>query len=165
MSRANDCEVSTIQCRDCTDPKALREGYDRGIDGPERKVTVATHELRDTNPVSGDDRLRDQISGSEIAEKSYFGRPAKACLDEVSHFGNDELRHQQRPWVRFEEPQALCVIIVVFIDVGVERSGVDDQRDLRVSSRMISSMRRAVSREPLLPAFAARSFRRVRLPR
>lgn len=65
----------------------------------------------------------------------------------------------------FQKPEAVLMVRVIFVDVRVQRSGIDDQRDRRVSRRMISSIRRAVSREPLRPAFAAISFRRVPPPR
>jgi hypothetical protein len=47
--------------------------------------------------------------------------------------------------MRFQKMQARFVVAVIFVDVGIQRAGIDDQRDLRTSRRMISSMRRAVS--------------------
>ena len=52
------------------------------------------------------------------------------------------------------------MVPVVLIDVGVEGTRVDDQRDRRVSRRRISSIRRAVSWRPLRPVFAAMRRRR-----
>ena len=64
----------------------------------------------------------------------------------------------------FKELQACFMVVVVRVDVGVKRTGIDDQRDRRASCRMISSMWRAVSRRPLRPAFAAMRFRRALPP-
>ena len=76
----------------------------------------------------------------------------------------DELRHEQWPRVGFKELQACFMVTVVLVDVCVKRSGIDDQRDRRASCRMISSMRRAVSRRPLRPALAAIRRRRATPP-
>jgi hypothetical protein len=75
------------------------------------------------------------------------------------------LRDDKRTFVRLEQCEARFVVAVVFIDVGVKRPGIDNQCYRRASRRMISSMRRAVSRRPLRPAFAAMSRRRLPPPR
>jgi hypothetical protein len=54
-----------------------------------------------------------------------------------------------------KQVQARLMILIVLVDVSVEWARVDDQRDRPASLRRISSMRRAVSRRPLRPAFAA----------
>lgn len=67
--------------------------------------------------------------------------------------------------MRLEERQADLVIAIVLVDVCVQGAGVDNQRDRRASRRMISSIRRAVLRRPLRPAFAAIRRRRPRPPK
>lgn len=62
--------------------------------------------------------------------------------------------------MRLEEFEALGVMVVVCVDVGVERTGIDEKRYRETSSRRISSMRTEMSCEPLLPAADAISFRR-----
>jgi hypothetical protein len=59
-----------------------------------------------------------------------------------------------------EQFEALGVMIVVCVDVGVERTGIDEEGYRETSSRRISSMRTETSCEPLLPAAAPISFRR-----
>jgi hypothetical protein len=44
-----------------------------------------------------------------------------------------------------EEFEALCVMIVVGVDVGIERPGVDEKRYLFTSARRISSIRSEIS--------------------
>jgi hypothetical protein len=165
MLGTNDCKVAPIQRRDRTDAESLGDRHDGRIHCPERKVVISAYELRDAHPIAREHGLGDQVPGGEITEEPNLGGPAQARFDEIGDFGDDELRHQQRTGMGFQKAQTLFVVAVVFIDVGVERPGVDDQRDLRASSRMISSMRRAVSREPLRPAFAAINFRRAPPPR
>jgi hypothetical protein len=63
-----------------------------------------------------------------------------------------------------EQFEALGVVIVVCVDVGVERSGVDEEGYRETSSRRISSMRTETSCEPLLPAAEAINFRRPDRP-
>jgi len=62
--------------------------------------------------------------------------------------------------VTFEELLASVVKCIRSVDEGVERSGVDDQRDRRLSARRISSIRTEMSRSPLRPAAADKNFRR-----
>ena len=59
----------------------------------------------------------------------------------------------------FEKLEALRVVLVIGVDVGVERTRVDDKGYLDTSERKISSMRTEMSCEPLRPALAASSFR------
>lgn len=57
--------------------------------------------------------------------------------------------------MRFQERESFDVVVVVGVDVGVERSGVDKDRYWATSSRRISSIRTETSWDPLLPAPAA----------
>jgi hypothetical protein len=101
MFGTNDGEVPPIQRGDGMDPKPLSEGHDGGIDGPKRKVVISAYEFRNPHPIAGNDRLREKISGSEVAKEAHLRLPAQACFDEIGDFGDDQLRHQQRTWVRF----------------------------------------------------------------
>jgi hypothetical protein len=47
--------------------------------------------------------------------------------------------------VSFQQLEARGVVGVISIDIGIERAGVDDQRDESASARMISSIRSEVS--------------------
>ena len=55
----------------------------------------------------------------------------------------------------FQEAETGSVVLVVGVDVSVERAGIDDQRDNGTSLASISSMRSDTSRQPLRPAAAA----------
>ena len=59
-----------------------------------------------------------------------------------------------------EQIQAGRVMSIVCVDVGVERPGIDDQRDAGTSLARISSMRSEMSEQPLRPAAAAPRRRR-----
>ncbi len=67
----------------------------------------------------------------------------------------------------FEEVDAFVVMIVVRIDVGIERTGIDEDGYLDTSSRRISSIRTETSCDPLRPAAVAIMRRRPvgRVPR
>ena len=52
------------------------------------------------------------------------------------------------------------MVVVVCVDVGVERAGVYEESYRETSSRRISSMRTETSCEPLRPAAEAINFRR-----
>lgn len=162
--RTDDREVPPIQRGDDVEAEPLGEGYDGCVDGPERKIAISSDELGDPYPIAWENRCGREVPGGEVAQEPHFGCPAEAGFDEVGDFGDDELRYEQRPRVGLEKLQTRFMIAVVFVDVCVERSGIDDQRDRRASCRMISSMRRAVSRRPLLPALAAIRRRRAAPP-
>lgn len=55
-----------------------------------------------------------------------------------------------------EEVKGVVMVPVVGVDVGVERSGVDQDRYFATSAARISSMRSEMSSRPLRPAPAAR---------
>ena len=153
-----------IQRGDDIEPKPLGKRDYRRVDRSKRQIAISGYELCDPYPVAGENRCRDEVSRGEIAEESHFRHPAKASLDEIGDLGNDELRHEKRPRMGFEELQAWFVVSVVLVDVRVKRPGIDDQRDRRASCRMISSIWRAVSRRPLRPALAAIRRRRATPP-
>ncbi len=64
----------------------------------------------------------------------------------------------------FQQFEAGRMVTIIAIDVGVERSGVDDQRDESTSFATISSIRSEMSWRPLDPAPAASILRRVVAP-
>jgi hypothetical protein len=141
--------MATIRRGDLGRVEALGGGDDRGVDRAERQVAVARHQLGDPDGVGGVERLEDQVATREVAEEPDLGLPAEASAKEVRDLRYDERRHDERPGVRFEQLEGRCVMGVVGVDVGVERTGVDDQRDDGVSEAMISSIRPDTSLRPL----------------
>lgn len=63
----------------------------------------------------------------------------------------------------FEQLETLVVVVVIRVDVGIERTGVDDQSYRETSMRRISSMRAETFPDPLRPDPAASSLRLPRL--
>lgn len=141
----NDAEVPAIECRDLDKVQALGGRDDRGVDRTEWEVAVAGGELGDAQPVTGEDGFGPQRAGGEIAEEADLCDDAEPCCDEVGDFADDEDRDEQRTGVGLEELPALDVVAVVGIDVGVERAGIDQERDVPISSARISSMRSETS--------------------
>lgn len=163
MSRANDVEVAPVQRRDLVLVESFRGSYDRCIHTAEREIAVDAHKLGDPKPVLGGDRVRDQAAGREVAEEPNLRLNAESGPQEVHHFGDDELGDQKRTGVSFEQFEALVMVVVVSVDVGIERAGVDDERYRETSMRRISSMRAETSPDPLRPTPAASSLRLPRL--
>jgi hypothetical protein len=162
--RADHSEVPSIERRDDIEAESLGKRHDGCVDSPKRQIAISSDELCDPYPIACENRCRSKAARGEIAKEPHFGCPAKAAFDEIGDFGDDKLWDQQRSWVGFKQLQACLVVAVVLVDIGVKRSGIDDQRDRRASCRMLSSMRRAVSRRPLRPALAAIRRRRVAPP-
>jgi len=165
MLGANDRKMSSIQRRNGRGAQTLCCRHYRRIYGTKRKIVVCRDKFCDTDPVGRKDRFGEQISCREITQEPNFCRPAQPRLEKIRNFGYYELRDDERTFVRLEQCETRFVVAVVFIDVGVKRPGIDNQCYRRASRRMISSMRRAVSRRPLRPAFAAMSRRRLPPPR
>jgi hypothetical protein len=77
----NDCEVASIQSRDITDTESLGERHHGCIDCPQWQIVISGNELRNPQPIAGMDRLRDEISGSEIAEEADLRGPTQPSFD------------------------------------------------------------------------------------
>jgi hypothetical protein len=157
--------VPAVGGGDLCDAQALRRGDDGGVDGAEREVVVTGDELGDPERIGGVDRLERQAARGEIAEETDLGVPAEAGGDQVGDLGDDQGGDDERSRMGLEQCEAYGVVVVVSVDVGVERTGVDDQRDGSVSARRISSMRAETSPRPLRPAPAAPRRRRFSAPR
>jgi len=80
----------------------------------------------------------------------------------MDDLGDDQGRDDERAGVGLEKFECRGVVSVIRVDVGVKRSGVDDDRSYRATSAArISSTRSETSLRPLCPAPAAPSRRRV----
>jgi hypothetical protein len=82
-----------------------------------------------------------EIPAGKIAEKADLGLPAQARPDQIGDLGDDEGGDDERAWVRFQQLEAGRVMGVIGVDVGVEGSRVDNQRDGAISEARISSIR------------------------
>jgi hypothetical protein len=160
VSWANDREISSIESGELNDAETFSGGDDRSVHGSQREIPIAGNKLCDPDPVARLNWFGDQVPGGEVAEEPHLGFDAETGLEQIGDLGNNELRNDERPLKTREQGQAGFVVAIVFVDIGVERAGIDDQRDRRASRRKISSIRRAVSRRPLRPALAAMRCRR-----
>ncbi len=157
----HDGEVSSVQCGYVGDAKSFCCCDDRSVGGAEGKVSVLGHEFSNPHPVACVDVFGEKVACCQITQEPDLGIWSEARPDEVSDFGDDQRRDDEGAWVGFKQIQASGVVAVVAVDVGVERAGVNDQRDDCTSAARISSMRSEISSRPLAPAAAAR---RRRLP-
>ncbi len=102
---------------------------DRSVGGAEGKVSVLSNKFSDPHPVTCVDVFGEDVPCCQITEKSDFGICAQASADEIGDFGDDERRDDEGSRVSLEQVEASGVVAVVAIDVGVERTGIDDQSD------------------------------------
>jgi hypothetical protein len=135
-------------------------GDDRGVDCPQWEVPIGAREFGDADPVGGEDRFGDQVPRREIAEKADLGIGTETGAEQVDDLGDDEDRDDEWPRMGLQKLEALPVMPVITIDVGVERPGIDDQGDQATSDRRICSICSDTSDMPLRPAPAASSRRR-----
>jgi hypothetical protein len=165
--RANDSEVAVVDSRDVGDVQAFGCRDDRGIYGAQGQAAVSRDELGDTQPVAGCHWCDREGAAGEISEKPDFRFGPEACREQVDDFDDDQGRDDEWAGVCFEKLQCSIVMGVVGVYVGVQRSGVYDDRGYRATSAArISSMRSETSLRPLCPAPAAPKRRRVdELPR
>jgi len=159
VSGLHDCEVPTVERRQCRNPEALGRSHDRGVDRSQGQVAVLPDELADSQPVAGAHRLHRERAAGDIAEKPDFRLRTDASRQQIRNLSDRQDGDDQRAWMRLEQPTTRVVMAVVGIDVSVERSRVDEERYRRASLARISSIRTEMSSRPLAPAPAAPSFR------
>ena len=164
VPRSYDAEVPPVECGDLAQAVAFGGCDDRCVDGAEGKVVVGRYELGHPERVRYMDGLHHEVRG-QVAEEPDLRLPRQAASDEMGHLAHDERWNDQRARVGFEQLQAGRVVSVIGVYVGVERAGVDDQRDGLISEASISSIRSDVSLVPLRPAPAACSRRLLPAPR
>jgi hypothetical protein len=140
--------------------QSLCGGHDGGVDRPEGEVAVRAGEFGDSDPVGCHDPFGQQVPGREIAQEPNLRIGTEPRAEEIDDLGDDENRNDQRARMRLEEIEALLVMPVVAIDVGVEGAGIDNEGYEATSARRICSIRSDTLDWPLRPAPAARSRRR-----
>ena len=145
MGRAYDGEVAAIDCRYVCDVESFGGCDDGSINSAEWKVVVPRHELSHSYQVTAVNWLKREIASRNVAQEPDFGLPSQASRDKVRHLGKNKRWDDQRARVGLKELKARRVVGVVTVDVGVQRAGVDDQRDEPASARMISSIRSEIS--------------------
>lgn len=145
-----------IECCDLGDVEPFGCSDYRCVNGSEGEIPMLAHQLGDAEPVTGHYRLGGELPGGEIAEEPDFGVCSEATPDEVDGLGDDERWDDQGTRVGEQEVKRLAVVAVVSIDVGVERSCIDQSGYLATSAARISSMRSEIFSRPLRPAPAAR---------
>jgi len=94
---ADDVEVATVERRERRDSQSLGGGDDRGVDGPERQVAMASDEFCDPKPVvllDGDARER---PCGEIAGQAKLSVRSEPRPDQICDFGYDEDRTARGP--------------------------------------------------------------------
>jgi hypothetical protein len=157
--------MTPVECGHLVDSEALGGSDDRRVDGAERQIAVRGDELGDPQPIAGWDVVDREGSTCKIAEKPDLRFYAEARCKQIRDLGDDQDGNDEGTWVGLEEVEARRVMAVVGIDVGVQRSRVDDEPCYRLASaERISSMRSETSLRPLRPAFAAARWRRPRPP-
>lgn len=162
MIRAYDGEVASVDSCDLGDADAFSRGHDRRIHRAQRQVAVARDQLRNPYPVRDCHRLNRECATGEVAEEADLGLRAEAGREQIDDLGDDQRRNDERAGVGLKQFECGSVVSVVGVDVGVQRSGVDDQCGYRATSAArISSMRSETSLRPLCPVPAAPSRRRV----
>jgi hypothetical protein len=165
VARTDDAEVTAVKRRHFGGVEPLRRGDHRGVDGAERQVAVLGDELGDADRVAGVQRLDREAAAGQVPEEADLGFPAETCLDQVGDLGDDEGGNDKRAGMGLQQPEAGGVMVVVGVDVGVEGTGVDDQRDGAISEARISSIRSETSLCPLRPLAAALRRRLPPAPR
>jgi hypothetical protein len=152
----DDREVPPVKCCDLGDVETLGRSDHRCVNRSEGKIPILADQFGDPKPVTGHHRLDSELPSGEIAEETDLGICTKPTPDEVDDLGDDESRDDQGTRVGEQQVKRLAVVAVVGIDVGVERSSIDQGGYLATSAARISSIRSEMSSRPLCPAPAAR---------
>lgn len=157
----HDGEMTAVDSGDLDNPQSFGRCDDRCVDSSQWQVPVAGNQFGDAEPVGCCHGFDGERAHCQVAEEAHLGSGAQAGAEQVDHFGDDEGRDDQRTRMGLQEIQRCLVVSIVSIDVGVQRSGVDEQRGYgATSAAKISSIRSEMSLRPLRPAPAAPKVRR-----
>lgn len=138
----------------------FRGGDHRSVDRSEGEVSVRAGEFSDADPVGCEDWFGDQVSCGEITKKADLGIWTEPSPEQIHDLGDDEDWNNERAGMGLEDFEALLVMPVVTVDVGIERPSINDEGDQATSARRIFSICSDTSDRPLAPAPAARRRRR-----
>lgn len=145
-------KVPPIQCCNFSDVHSLCRGHDRCVDRAERQIPVAGNEFGNAEPVAGCDRLDGQSPSSEVTEKPHLRFGAQPRLGQICHLGDHQRRHYKRTRMVLQQLRRCVMVPVVLVEIGIQRTSVDEDRYGLTSARRISSMRSEMSSCPLRPA-------------
>jgi hypothetical protein len=115
---SNYREVPIIQRYHETDIQSLSSRHYRRVDGSERQITIAPHELGNAKPVRGADGLDREGTRGNVFKEPQLGLRSEARRHEVDYFCNDEHWHHKRPRERLQKLRTDVVASVVCIDGG-----------------------------------------------
>ena len=156
--------MASIEGGHVTDRQPLSGGDHGAIDRSQWPSSVGLDQFGDARPILGCDVFGDQVADGHVPQEPHFSVVTESSPDEVDHLRQYQYGYQQRTRRVLEQFKALGVVVVVCVDVGVDRAGIDKEGYRETSWRRISSMRTETSCEPLLPAAEAMNFRRPDLP-
>ena len=165
MRRLRHAEVAAVERCHFGGIKPLGHGDHGGVDRAQRQIAVLGYELGDADRITSVQRLDEEVAGGQVAKEADLGLPSKPGANQIDDLGDDESGEDERPRVGLEQLQTGSVMGVIGVDVGVERTGVQDQRDGAISEERISSIRSETSLLPLCPLAAASRCRRPPVPR
>lgn len=126
MSGSYDREVPSIDGGELRDSQSFTGCDHGGVNRAEREVPIKRNQLGDSQPVRRRHRFGDQVAVGQVTEKSDLGVRAESGLEEVGDLGNDQQRYKERTRVFLQETEAGIVVLVVTVDVGIQRAGVDE---------------------------------------
>src|SRR6202035_40783 len=141
--------MTMVERRDLHDLEALGGGDDRGVDGPKWQVVVAGDELRHPQQIGRVHGLEREAARCKVAKEAHLGLPAETRGKQVDDLGDDEGRDEQWAAVALQQLPTGQMVGIVSVDVGVQRTRVDDQRDRATSAAIMSSIRSEMSVCPL----------------
>jgi hypothetical protein len=119
---ADDTKVAVIESCDLRDPMAFGRGDHRGVHAAKRQIVVAGDELRHPEQISRVDGLKCEVAGGEVSEKADLGLPAEAGREQIDDLGDHEGRDEQRTLICLEQFATRCMVGIIGVDVGVERT-------------------------------------------
>ena len=125
MGGLNYREIPPVEGHDRGDAEAFGGCNDRRVHRSERCVPIAVYEFRYAEPISGPHRFDCEIAGGQVSQETDFGFRPQAGAYEVSRFGYNEHRYDQRARMPTQKTQALLMAAVVGVYVRVERPCVD----------------------------------------
>ena len=127
-----DCgKVSVIQRDHEVRIQALGKRHHRCVCAPEGEIAVLTHQISDPLPIFW--LRRNDFEAGQLFEKRGFDERAQVSRDQIGDLGHHHCRDDQLHARSLEGCYRGEVVLVVGVNGGDERSGVND-RECRLST-------------------------------
>jgi hypothetical protein len=141
VAGSDDGKMATIKGSDLCEAEPFGDCHDRRVHAAKRKILVLRDERAHPLVVLACRLDHGQCAHGERMQELGFHLAARLALQEMTDFGNDGRRHQQRRRGLSKQPSTALVVRVGACSRSHDRAGVKQDHERPNSARRISSER------------------------